>query len=813
MSDSFNSSLCYEQVTITPTAIVKESTEYGELSVTTMDATTWGFPLLSQEGADKIIIRRFSFLTGDEPLNKKAVAIELKDLGITHAHPTDKGFITYTLFDGDDARKFGDLRTIVINNISEKMFKRLSLLNVMSYAHATFDRDSVKIEFVEGVCGPHVDGEVYISKAMRRRVAKAMYYRIAAVDPAKALRLFKQVVTAATFNTGRALVFDGLIKGDFVVARDEKMNGADILVHVDDNLKTEVRHADEDGFIITMMPNKQDKSVRTNRQVLSLIGEDLLGRDLYLAVDFFKERTEAHLERIATGQFVPKFRETPEVDGAIDGIIDKAHVWYETFGTLANSRYLTSMVAGQFVNQNTPRPDEDDRKRRFPVPFARSYSMRSEHSYEMAYGRPCPVKPGHVLLDKKLGAIVANDILVEAFGIAGGADLDDKWNMHFRIIDGEVRAIIIRDPMTADVDADGETLGLEYQIRPVHGYSVDVNRGTLHGEFVPVWDVENFPLTVAEIEAPAESLTATPRKFPGAYTPAYAWEVIQENVKDSFGGFANLLMAYVNLGISFPFVAKGETLIDICQQSRNPQDLQAIAHYVGRLRTDLVRQIIKHDLVIDRYIAKRAGIIKMLHSRYLIGDGLFGAAIDNHKEIVAEFKSGADDLVREITSDIRIPNSELTTLRAGGQTMFTGEWLAMKLRQSLQGTELTTNPKTEAERNLVGNHMAAFLLSKVEEGQLTRSAVLELVRQMFLWAHRQTVDMDLLPEDAVEVIEFPEKTLYYGEMFRLLVEALEDGPLGFSTADGGFDPEPEGDFDLSGFEPEFWELDGQDYSF
>lgn len=807
MSEAFSESLCYQQVTITDSSIVVRSIEDGEEKQMAMDANAWSFPLLRQEQADKVIIRRYTFLTGDKALNKRAVANEMKGLGVTHAHPTDKGFITYSIFDGDTVRRFGDLRTIVINRISEKMFKRLSLLNVMSYLNASYSRDSVNIKFVEGVSGPHVDGEVYISEAFRLRVAIDMHNRVSKKDPVKARRLFEQAMDAGTFNTGRALVFEGLIKGDFVVACDDKMDGADILVHVDDNLKTEVRHAEQDGFIVTMMPNKQAKSVRTNRQVLSLIGEHLLGKDVYLAVGNFDQKFEEHLAKIAAGQHVPVHRETPEAPGAIDGTIDKAHVWYDTFGTLANSRYLTSMVAGQFVNQNTPPVKEEDRKRRFPVPFARSYSIRSEHSYEMMYGRPCPVKPGHILLDKNLGAVAADDILVECLAIAGGADLDDKINLHYRLIDGVLQAIIIRDPMTADMDVDGTTMGLEYQVRPVHGYGVSQSRGVAHGEIPPVWDASQFPKTVAEITAPPESLTATPRTFPSQYDNQYAWAVIQENLKDSFGGFANLLMAYVHLNIPFRFVAKGETLIDICQQSRNPVDLAAISSYVHRLKLDLAREIEARGIQVDYYLAKRAGILDLIDPSSVLPreEGLMGKAIASHKAIVANFESQAGDVVRTITHDIRTAMHEpLSTVRTGGQTMSTGAWLEMKLRTSLRGTGMTVEARTEEERNRVGNHMAAFLEAKVDTGQLTREEMLELVRQMFLWAHLPKEDLELLPEGAKESIIFSERFLYWGSMFRLLVEALQNGPFTQQSEAREYDESETWEYD----EPEVWELDG-----
>lgn len=764
----FKSSLAYEQVTWTPTTIIKEGYDgWGEHYQHTMDPRLWGFALLENEAASKIIIRRFTFLTGEFALDKAQVKAELAVLGVTHIQETSNGFITFTMFDGKDARKFGDLRTLEIQDLTTKMFKRLSFLNVMSYLRACYARESVKIKFVRAIKGVHVDGEVIISPNLVKRVADDLYNRVAPIDEDKAERLYNQAMNASTFNTFRMLIDEGLIKGDAVVGDMMMMEGYDLIVYVEDNLKTEIKLRDADSVIISMLPNKQAKDIRTNRQVISLIGETLYGKDLHLARDHFDQVVGDKLAALKNGQYLPAFRESKFVD-AIDGIMDKAHVWHDTFGHLRGSRYLTDMLANGFVKSHTPPVKEDDRKRRYSVPFAKSYSIRSEHSYQMHYGTVCPIKSGEVLLDKNIGLVVADDILEEFLAIAGGGDLDDKANVHARIIDGIMQALIIRDPMSADTD--GETIGLEYQIRPITGHGVDHELLTFHGEMPPVFDMEDRPAMVTEIVTPEETLTATDQNFPETYTRHFAWDRVVNNMQDSFGGFVNCLMAYVMLDIPFPFRAKGETLIDICQQTRNPDDLAEIADYVEELRETLVSEIYARDLTIDRHVARRAGIHKMLSRKRQVG-GLFTSMIASHKAIIASFADGAAELSNEIRADIidEHPVPEMDLING----MEAGDWFAMMLRRERQNLERQlgedfsgSKPMPEWKRTLLGDHLAEYLMAKVDDPNqgLTYDTLLSLVRELFYWAHRR---------EAVNA-NYPEKELYYGAMFHILIDALNN---------------------------------------
>ena len=641
-------------------------------------------------------------------------------------------------------------------------------MGVRSYFYGTFNLDDIKIKYIQKD-GAHVDGEVYISQEFRGMIIDQMLMR--AEDEGKALELAAMCEKTWTFSTFRALVADGFIKGDAVVTRVD--HDAHIIVYTP-NKKAEIKSKIDDKITVTMMPQKQGKSVRTNRQIMSMLGESLYSENLKMVKDAFSGLMQENLEKLEAGTYIPEYRESEEFD-AISGINDKVMNWHAAGLNLRESRYLTGMMFEGIVTRYSPDRNED-KKRRFPVPYAKAYSIRSEHTYEMVYGEVCPVPVGGVFIDKDYGVFVSNSILEEFLEIAGGGDLDDKVENHVRIAShddehfgvkaGQVVGVFTRNPMGANSDGL-DNIGVEYQVRPIYGPMVDQEMGTFHEEIVPSFDMLNRPLCINEVESGEGMLSPTPQNFPDTYSKEFAWKMAVENIQDPFGGFVNVIMAFVTLKIPFPFYASGETVVDICQQTRAIVDMVAVEQLVETLRKHLLERILEDQIVVDEYIVLRAGIQEDLtiNGPHLIGEGIFTNAVTAHREIVADFELNGRSLVHDLTSEI---SDSAPVARTVGNLQ-SGAWMDMKIRKMRQELEHKTsrsfsaNKMSEAERNELGNYIYDKLMTLIEDdsNNLDYDGLLSLVRDMYHWAHT-----------AENGDKYPEKVLYYGDMFMILTEAL-----------------------------------------
>ncbi|MCA1791695.1 MAG: hypothetical protein LC667_18140, partial [Thioalkalivibrio sp.] len=184
-------------------------------------------------------------------------------------------------------------------------------------------------------------------------------------------------------------------------------------------------------------------------------------------------------------------------------------------------------------------------------------------------------------------------------------------------------------------------------------------------------------------------------------------------------------------------------------------------------------------------------------ARHLIGEGMFTDLVELHKNEVITFSNSVDGLYDEITARFRSwyrdwYRSEPLTRVVRGRNVQAGYYLAVRIDQAVKawqresGVELDAKAR-QAHREAAGDYIADALLKEHSKQEL-----LPMVRSMFLWAHRQDET-----NAKGERIRFPERFLFWGSMFPLLIEAL-GGDIPGSSFEGLEYPEmpPLGDLDF-----------------
>lgn len=729
------------------------------------------------------------------PTNKGAVAVWLFD------KPDDGDFVVRESLDGFTKFKF---QNKVNGGMSSKLFKRPSALFVRSYFRywgeirpesAEPKHGAIRVGFRPSRGIAH-DGVLYISQYLHFLMIEDLLERArVCTNPLRQEKLFaiaERAEKTFTWSSTRFMTEWGLFKGDAVVCDAPLPNGVDVLVF-DDNLKREIFLPVKGQFIMTATPKKQIKSVRTNRQVLSMLGSWLYGGSFQPVLDEFDRRLNKVAAELKAGEYLPPVQSNG--DSAVSSFEDKARAWVTAGLPLRYSRYLTGMLAGAKVRQLSPPDELADKKRRLPVPNGIASSMHTPQTYELVYGVKCPVKPGHVLLDQRLGWVPAYDIVDEFFAIAGGADSDDSIagflgfsdadDMFFRIQEGQMIAGFQRDPMTAEKDTD-DRIGIEYQIRPIQGLKVSTRSDGSRAIIMPdgraittILRVSNRPLSVAELGERDNSFAPTPLPMPDEVT--YEWLIgrVELNSRDPLGRYMNILMAYMSMGWTFDQVAAGEDVVDACQQLRNPADFVKLESIIDELRDNFTGRVVAEGNPVDLYILKSAGCFRYIQRKFphLVGKGMYTELVDAHKAAVDRFEETTGILYDTITekmmswySDPEPLSMTLGKSKHSARNVEPGMWLFRTISkhasnfERANGIDLNGKYINQATREMFGDWLADQLLN-----ELSKSELLRLTKSMYLWAHRQDTNGE---GDA----RYPERFLYWGTMFILLLEALGGTP-------------------------------------
>lgn len=726
--------------------------------------------------------------------------------------------------------------------LGDKFFKRLSLDGMSAWLHMEVavaeygtpealnpDADTFVYELREEAGLDH-DGVVYISPRLRKTLVRKMVERIldgrrfSELDtPTKVIirRVAKKAMQTITFGSFRGLTDIGLFKGDgLVVVSDRIPEGVDMIVYAD-NHKKEIRHRMPNTAIITMMAKKQGKSIKTNRQVISFLGDLIYGDNYDSVVNALERKFNLTLAQLQKGQYRDhaSLESDPDPENrAFASIAAKVEYWGDEAGLPVEfSRYLTEMLAEGVVRQHTPDEEQQDRKRKFPVPGGIASSMHTVAGYELVYGKKCPVKPGHVLHDAGMGWIPARDIQVEFFGDLGGADRDDIADAVAGFSDcddafwgvraGQETGIFYRNPLTAN--SNGEISAKEFNIRPIQGLTVKQDSEGNRAIILPdgrtgvtaVLPVSRRPLSVRELEVSAGSFSATPLSMPERYLYNFAMETVKNNDRDPLGKFINILMAYSLMGWGWEQIAPGEEVVDACQQLRNPDDFRELDGLIKVLKNGFYARMLSERRSVEAWVLRRIGLYdKAFHDGLVAEDGVFTSLIARHTASVDAFKSASELLGDAIIKKMVRAFQEYHA--GGGEVMRTIRNAA--LRPALAAFEAITGIKegqstlSESNRQLLGD----LLGEKLEElaNNMGRTEMLSMVREYF-------IRVQVMGRSAES--RFPERHLYWGAAFYILVESLkgedpgdeQDGNDGNPVA-----PTPKNETPFREVQGNFWAL-------
>lgn len=732
--------------------------------------TWYGNAFITAMDADVVVVRRYDKINDE---NRNNIQAEMAQMNPTFVYRSGTKPVVMTVMDRDEDGKFttrawNDLRVFQVNenvdNFQPKLFKRLAILSAKSYLFdQALDLSQFDVRYVnKKIKG--TDGEIYISQRLRDHLIDLMVFRMEA-DPIKAARLAKKMKKTWVFSNFRMVTDKGLIKGDAIVMQPWMAHKyqSDVVVFPD-NLKTELV-GNAVVAPVTMQPKGQYKPVRTNRQVLGMLGEFLYGEDYILVRNAMIAHIDGLIEQLHNGTLVPSYRNA-EYGDPIESITDKAHYWVNSGLSMNATGFLTAMVGENVVKSMTPEEKDDDKKRRLPVPFAKIVSIRSENSMRMAYGSNWEKLPdGTVYFDHKYGIVVADDIFDEFMLIAGGGDLDDTVDAHLRIspIDipvfgvkrGDMVAVCVRNPV--GVVSNGSEIGIEYQIRPVHGMY----------EMVPMLNI-NRPKSVIEVELDSEPQfqLADDLENGNEYSKKFVWSMLNGLPEDAFGSFVNLMITFAYAGIPFPYIAAMEDVVDACQQTMNPVDIDEVAKIVEQLKLILADGMLEMGVEVDYHLLRRLGMMKR-EFRYIHHladkDGDFCRLIAFHKSEVERF---ADELEATVTRINDSYSGRQFVKRFANDSY--GHWSDNKTRTFMSqvrresGKDFHARDMSESDRNEFGKLLYSKWEEKVADGAMSLDLLLETTAEGFAYTIAN-------PRSNTK---FPEKHYYYGDMFYLLVSSI-----------------------------------------
>lgn len=799
--------------------------------------------LLRFEGADEVIIRQYrsSNKVIDAKLREiesdirkgkagdrgglkrlrneyaREVFADMKELGVTLAVPTPAtsgGKLTvYSVRKDGIVVDWNELATMKIMVMADKTPKRATLLaiqsslgmelpamlveeptpfngRIISIAHFGDEEiktilDAVGLSIPKRYYETLADGEAFIRESVRDQmideaIAHAESFMTGELLVAEINKLEK-MRNCRTFYSGRALTLNGLIKGDFVVVPDDLLP-ADIYVYDKANIKTEIALNKEDKIFITMNPKWQGKSVRTNRQIVGIFGEFVFGENLCLPKSGFQAKLNRDLNMFMKGQLPThtsnQESSTGEATKSVDQMID---MWTEKFGSLIGSSYLMGMQADGYVNRMTPTKKEA-RNRRMPVPFAKSYSMRTMLTYIIAEGVEASLRlikqmrQDQIHVDKDLGVIFGiNMIASGAFSELGGADLDDTVEVHFRLFEGgahrffpvsggEIGAIILRNPV--GIVSDGTVVAKEHWIASLSEETA-IRVKAQYKNKLPVLNLNgNMPLCTQEVELPEDILIPTHSEKQDGWTKEYTVQRFMQYIEMDhgvFGRYVNLMIAFAHLDIPFKHYARTEVFADISQQTANANDLEKIGIILDEYQEHLINEVNAREIVVDEHLAKSVGIKRSVET----GDGVFSDFVDTHRGMVADWQGKANKFIektRELNARPLAIDAWVTT-KPGGD-VFVPAAIARLVRDEREFIDSTGQGRTDlyaAQRTIIGNKAVKSWKELIETGAVDAKSMRTRIADAFFYGMNNTVGNG----------KYLDRGLYWGNAINWLLSALD----------------------------------------
>lgn len=446
-------------------------------------------------------------------------------------------------------------------NPGPKLAKRLKEVTRVSRYFRYFRSDEISVHVYDADEVEHYDGQTIVRRSFLTKLSRNTFDRGYLRHNAKS-------------GSFRLLGEFGLIKGDFIVAHDDKDIDADVVTHRE-NVKSEIRLVNNGVWGSCFLHHDHHTPV-TDIQSLSWLGE----------IVFPLDRLDEELRRVGMdvlsdlrkGVF-PKYMETySDLNGQFDlddpGTINDMKLMYNRWTSsgrgLDESAYFLHMIGTGFLNKMRS-------GMAFPIPWA-VYGHVTTHEMLWEAGHYTDESfENKVFYHEATGRIsVPGKLFKSLFTNHGGWDLDDSVRVLIRDFgDDGVKAIILRSP-----NAYGE-----YSI-------VDIDLDS----FLPVLynTVGNIPvmnLTVKEFKRKINPIQRVDKKvtyngmpdsgltFHKQYPIEDAQAVVEAmSTSPGVGRWANAQMVYYATFGTFrkEQLAHTEDIVDTLTQSVNPDGFAAI---------------------------------------------------------------------------------------------------------------------------------------------------------------------------------------------------------------------------------------------
>lgn len=700
-----------------------------------------------------------------------AIKLELKEFEPTMCWVNkDTSFVAIKI----PGKSWGDVGRINIAKMTDNVPKRLGMTCTPTYLNTESENvviveegnylahsdDVVSVMYIDAPAENSMvaDGVLFMRPELRDRMIAEFEGRC--VNREKRDRLSKKFSKIWRYNF-RSVMANGNGKGDVMITQTIADLPADIVLVREYNEKAEVNC--DAGIIIQMDPREQKtKSGRvfTNPQTVSSHADWLFTVPHAFGERLIFDALDRNIERVLDdfhmGVLPPHILEG-EFNHEEDEIGDayaKMRMLHNAGLNLRDSLYLSMMYAGGLENSLTIDSDDEFKARRFPVPHAWRVTLTNQWAIGIAIGERPHVKRGEFYIDSRYGIVLNDADYVLVARILGGADGDDKVEVHFRrsmtdgefylgedrfveIETGDMIAAIIRNPIGVAFNKAENLRGTEYAIlKPSKSFADTVldKEGELPYANVMFRDDERGdllpgrPHCITEIGELEQTWTPVKGNPPTEYTKKFFWDMVLACSQSQFvyGKHALMMSAAMMHNIQLEYRAPEECYIDSTTKSLIPANVNMIDSH------NAADKLMFQDADLDPVIAARLGL----------EDDEFCAAPGIATEMV-EYHAKA---YRVFFGELRVSLQKLRKLQhiayagspIGRQHPSDRNVPAILATYNDEEKKFLAQTKKKylgsADLELVGRRVVTRLKKNVDSGVVTRDEVIDLVVVAYNWA-------------------------------------------------------------------------------
>lgn len=247
----------------------------------------------------------------------------------------------------------------------------------------------------------------------------------------------------------------GLIKGNYVVVPDHLMPaGVDVVTHIT-NVKKEIRGART--WIVMFEPQVSGHEVRTNVQAMVNLKELFPEEQVKSWID---RHVRQVADQITSGALMDDFARLAELqkeheEEGVDSHYLRIRYSALEFVKCGLTYWHSPSLVRRLYESHTKTIVEQKPTRayglvpsgvRVAVPFSKDMQVVSASLARLCSSQ-CEPRRGELLLDKVYGFAVVNDYdWLEMNPSHGGCDQDDHFMLFFRLVKGQKKVIVLRNP-------------------------------------------------------------------------------------------------------------------------------------------------------------------------------------------------------------------------------------------------------------------------------------------------------------------------------------------------------------------------------